>query len=140
MAVTCRSGVHYQVQISAGNHAWIADEPLDTGDDLGPSPYDLLLSALGACTVMTVEMYAKRKAWPLDSVEVRLDTHKIYARDCEDCLSDPNSKVDVITREIHFTGALSEEQIARLTEIADRCPVHRTLTSEIKIRTAVIAS
>jgi putative redox protein len=138
MDVICRSGQNYQVQINTGTHAFIADEPLDVGDDAGPNPYDLLLSALGACSVMTIEMYAKRKNWPLESVEITLKTYKIYARDCVDCDSDPGSRVDVIERHISLTGNLSDEQRARLIEIADKCPIHRTLTSEVKIRTSMV--
>jgi len=139
MAIICRSATHYQVEIVAGTHKFIADEPLDVGDDLGPTPYDLLLGALGACTVMTVQMYSQRKGWPLHSVEVSLDTTRIYARDCEECVSTPDTKVELITRQIRFIGDLTAEQITRLTEIADRCPVHRTLTGEITIRTTVTA-
>ena len=138
MDVTCRSGQNYQVVISTGRHEFIADEPLDIGDDAGPNPYDLLLGALGACTVMTVEMYAKRKNWPLTSVEILLKNYKIYARDCVDCDSDPGAKVDVIERQITFGGDLNDEQRARLIEIADKCPIHRTLMSEVKIRTTLV--
>ncbi len=137
MSVIARSAKGVQVEIFAGPHQFVADEPLGVGEDTGPNPYDLLLSALGACTVMTLHMYAKRKGWPLRAVEVRLSTRKIHARDCDDCESKPASRVDIIEREMTYQGELSEEQIARLTEIAERCPVHRTLTSETKIRTTV---
>ena len=140
MSVTVRSAAQVQVEITAGRHRFIADEPLGVGDDAGPNPYDLLLSALGACTVMTIRMYAQRKAWPLSGVEVSLDTYKVHARDCADCDSSPEAHVDIIERQITLHGDLTEEQIARLTEIADRCPVHRTLTGEIKIRTTVTGS
>lgn len=83
---------------------------------------------------MTVRMYANRKGWPLEAVDVRLSIHKIYARDCEDCESDPNAKVDIIEEQLSFEGPLSDEQLGRLAEIADKCPIHRTLTSETKIR------
>ncbi len=140
MSVTARSSTNVQVEIAAGRHRFIADEPLDVGDDAGPDPYALLLSALGACTVMTLQMYARRQNWPLTRVEVNLNTYKIHARDCEDCESNPEARVDIIERQITLHGELTTEQVARLTEIADRCPVHRTLTGEIKIRTTVNAS
>jgi len=83
-------------------------------------------------------MYARRKGWSLDAVEVKLDTDKVYAKDCMDCESDPNAKVDIIERELKIIGDLEEDQISRLVQIADKCPVHRTLTSETKIRTTVV--
>ncbi len=140
MSVIARSAKGVQVEIFAGPHQFVADEPVGVGEDTGPNPYDLLLSALGACTVMTLHMYAERKEWPLRAVEVRLSTHKVHARDCGDCESKPGARVDIIEREITFQGDLTEEQVARLTEIAERCPVHRTLTSETKIRTTVVGA
>ena len=137
MTVIARSSTNFQVEISAGRHQFVADEPIGTGDDAGPNPYDLLLSALGACTVITLEMYAQRKHWPLSGVEVSLHTYKVHARDCDECASDPESRVDIIERSITLQGELTPEQIARLIEVADRCPVHRTLTGEIKIKTSV---
>jgi putative redox protein len=139
MTVTARSLQNLQVQIEASNHAILADEPLqDGGEDQGPSPYDLLLSSLAACKVMTIHMYARRKQWPVETVSITLNHRKIAADECEDCQAEGKVKVDIIECEISFEGALDSEQIQRLAEIADRCPVHRTLTSETKIRTAVI--
>lgn len=139
MFITARSLQNLQVEIQAVNHPLLADETiLDGGDDLGPSPYALLLSSLAACKVMTVHMYARRKQWPVRTVTIRMQHNKIYARDCEDCVSLPNTKIDLIESEISFEGDLNEEQIKRLAEIADRCPVHRTLTSETKIRTRIV--
>lgn len=134
MPIKAKSLTGYQVEIEAGRHKIIADEPVGVGDDAGPTPYELLLSSLAACKIMTVQMYAERKGWALDSVEVSLDIDKTHARDCEDCDSDPGALVDIIRSEVRFDGDLTAEQIDRLGEIADRCPVHRTLLSETKIR------
>ena len=138
MIVSARSLKGYQVEITTGRHQLIADESGEVGEDAGPDPYGLLLAALGACKVMTVQMYARRKNWSLDGVEVKLTIHKIHARDCEDCESDPNARVDIIEAELTFHGDLTPEQVSRLAQIADRCPVHRTLTSETKIRSKVM--
>jgi uncharacterized OsmC-like protein len=124
--------------IHAGRHRLAADEPVAAGGtDTGPSPYDFLLAALGACTSMTVSLYARRKSWPLEEVTVYLRHSKIYAADCAECET-REGLLDRIERDIHFTGPLSGEQKSRLLEIADKCPVHRTLTSEIVIRTKEI--
>ena len=105
------------------------------GDDKGPGPYDYLLAALGSCTSMTMRMYANHKKWPLEGVSVSLAHSRIHVKDCEDCETE-KGLVSEIRREISIDGPeLSEAQLARLMEIADRCPVHRTLASEIKIRT-----
>ena len=121
--------------IHAGRHRLAADEPVSAGGtDTGPSPYDLLLAALGACTSITVGMYARRKAWPLDEVTVHLRHSKIHAADCAECET-REGMLDRIERDIHFNGSLTGEQRSKLLEIADKCPVHRTLTSEIKIAT-----
>lgn len=135
MKVNARNTKNLQVEINAGRHTLISDEPQDVGDDAGPDPYALLLSSLGACKVMTVLMYARRKGWPVDGVEVELETYKIHAKDCEDCVSNPDAKIDIIEVEIRFEGDLTPKQVKRLEEISKRCPVHRTLTGEIKIRT-----
>ncbi len=135
-AVVVRSGPEGLTQrIHVGRHSLIADEPPGVGGaDLGPTPYDLLLAGLGACTSMTLRMYADRKRWPLESVEVRLEHDRIHAKDCEDCES-REGRVDRIRRQIRIDGNLDDAQRNRLLEIADRCPVHRTLENEIKIRT-----
>jgi putative redox protein len=140
MKLTAQSSTNVQVRIKAGRHEIIADEPLGVGDDAdaGPDPYSLLLSSLAACTIMTVRMYAKRKNWPVEDVELSLSTQKIHAKDCEDCESDPNARVDIIERQISFKGDLTPEQIDRLSDIASKCPVHRTLTSETVIRTELL--
>ena len=137
MSIIARNSTNVQVEVTSGRHRFVSDEPIGVGDDAGPDPYALLLSALGACKVMTVQMYARRKGWSLEDVQVDLDTRKVHAKDCEDCESDPDARVDIIECQISFSGDLTPEQIARLTEISKRCPVHRTLTSETKIRTTV---
>jgi uncharacterized OsmC-like protein len=132
------SAAGFAQEVVAGSHHFKSDEPLsEGGTDTGPSPYDFLLAALGSCTSMTVAMYARRKGWPLDRVAVHLRHNKIYAQDCADCET-REGMLDQIERDIRFSGSLSAEQRAKLMEIADKCPVHRTLTSEIKIRTREI--
>lgn len=131
--VIVRSLDNLRQEIAAGPHTFYADEPADSGgDDVGPDPYELLLAALGACTSMTLTLYARRKGWPLAGVEVRLSHRHDYAQDCEDC-SDETAKLDVIERLITLQGELDEAQRARLLEIATRCPVHRTLTGTIRV-------
>jgi putative redox protein len=126
-------------EVRAGPHLLLADEPLDAGGtDRGPNPYDLLLAALGSCTSMTLRMYADRKGLPLERVEVRLRHSRIHAADCAECETE-EGRVDLIEREIALAGALSPEQRQRLLEIADRCPVHRTLSGEIAIRSRLAA-
>ena len=124
----------YVQSVRAGRHVLTADEPKAVGgDDAGPGPYDFLLMALGACTSMTLRMYAEIKKLPLKRVRVRLAHRKIHAQDCADCVR-KEGKVDEITREILLEGDLTAEQRQRLLEIANRCPVHQTLTTEIKVR------
>jgi putative redox protein len=125
----------FQQEIRVGKHRFIADEPTEVGGlDRGPGPYDLLLAALGACTAMTLRLYAERKGLPLDRVTVRLSHSKIYAADCVNC-DTKEGMLDRIDRAITLLGNLDESQRTRLMEIADKCPVHRTLTSEAEIRT-----
>ena len=127
----------FLTHVTAGNHAMLADEPRSVGGgDRGPNPYDFLLTALGTCTSMTLHMYAKRKQWPLQRVAIRLRHDRIHAKDCEDCES-PTGLVDRIERVIDIEGPLDDEQRARLAEIADKCPVHRTLMNEKKILTTL---
>ncbi|MBI5162355.1 MAG: OsmC family protein [Magnetospirillum sp.] len=123
--------------IQAGAHHWRADEPAPVGRDSGPDPYRMLLAALGACTSMTVRLYAARKGWPLHHVEVRLALGRVHAEDCADCESE-TGVVTVIVCDVTLDGPLDEEQRSRLLDIARRCPVHRTLSGEIKIVTGLI--
>ena len=135
-AVTVSGGASgLRQSISVGPHQFLADEPKASGgDDSGPDPYELLLSALGVCTNMTLRMYADRKGWPLREVRVVLTHSKNYAKDCVDC-EKPAAMLDRIERRIALIGELSAEQQQRLLVIANLCPVHKTLTSKIEIRT-----
>jgi putative redox protein len=126
----------YTQRIIAGHHELAADEPLPIGDDVGPTPYDLLLSALGACTSMTVRMYANRKDWPLERVRVTLRHSRIHAEDCAECET-TRGWVDHIDRDIELIGDLDDTLRERLLHIANRCPVHQTLTSEVNISTSL---
>jgi putative redox protein len=115
-------------------HLLVTDEPVEAGgEDAGPDPYTLLLAALGTCISMTVKLYARRKGWPLESVIVRLRQNRIHAKDCEECMGASEGYAHRIERSLTFEGNLSDEQRARLREIAHKCPVHKTLTSEIVI-------
>ncbi|OBA92448.1 osmotically inducible protein C [Mycolicibacterium mucogenicum] len=126
----------YTQEIIAGNHRLTADEPKPFGDDTGPSPYDLLLSALGACTSMTVRMYANKKNLPLEQVRVTLRHSRIHAQDCADCET-KQGMIDHIDRDIELVGDLDDDQRQKLLAIAERCPVHRTLTSEVHVTTSL---
>jgi putative redox protein len=115
-------------------HTLITDEPVASGgEDAGPDPYTLLLAALGSCISMTTTLYARRKGWPLERVIVRLGQGRIHGQDCAECVNAPEGYVHRIQRAVTFEGTLSDEQRARLHEIAHKCPVHKTLTSPIVI-------
>ena len=119
-----------QHEVKVGDFTFVLDEPKDVGgDSKGPSPYETMMAALGACTSMTMLMYARQKGWDLQNVEVELEHEKIHAQDCETCET-KIGRLDKITRNIKIKGNLNEEQQKRLLEIAEKCPVHRTLTSE----------
>jgi putative redox protein len=126
----------YTQRIVAGHHQLVADEPMPIGDDKGPTPYDLLLAALGSCTSMTVRMYADRKGWKLDQVQVTLRHKRIHAQDCADCETKAGW-VSHIDRDIELTGDLDDDQRQQLLHIAERCPVHQTLTSEVDVVTSL---
>ncbi|NUP46096.1 MAG: OsmC family protein [Catenulispora sp.] len=132
------AGGRYRQDVTAGSHRFQVDEPAPLGADSGPNPYDLLLTALGACTSITLRMYADRKGWPLDGVSVSLHHDRIHAKDCESCETTAG-RVDRISRRLQLDGPLlTAEQRARLVEIADMCPVHRTLTGEMVITTELL--
>ncbi|WP_194774791.1 bifunctional alpha/beta hydrolase/OsmC family protein [Pararhodonellum marinum] len=132
------SGKHYTSEIKTPDHHLVADEPTDLGGkNLGPTPYDLLMAALGACTVMTLKMYAERKKWDLKEVTVYLDHDKVHKKDSED-VEKPEAKVSRFSRALKIEGKLDDEQLKRLVEIANRCPVHRTLHEEIVVETKLL--
>jgi putative redox protein len=125
-------------EISIGRHRLTADEPIAAGGtDTGPGPYELLLAALGSCTSMTLALYARRKQWPLEAVTVRLRHSRIHAADCASCETH-EGMLDQIERDVELVGDLDAGQRARLLEIANMCPVHRTLTSQIAIQTRLV--
>jgi putative redox protein len=128
VTVTGTSDSQYETRITNGRHTIIADEPEPIGTDLGPNPYDFLLSALGACTSITVFMYAGRRGWPLERIHIELEHDRVHADDLEQCEGD-EGLVDLIERKIRFEGPLDVEQRERLAYIATRCPVHKTLTT-----------
>ncbi len=125
----------YRTDIMVDDHNFLADEPVALGgSNTGPTPYDYLLAALGACTSITLRMFADRKGWPLDAVAVRLNHRKIHASDCASCET-KEGQIDHIDRELELIGPLDDEQRKRLVAIADKCPVHHTLQSEIIVET-----
>ncbi len=136
--VTARTGKErFRTEIFANGLPLVADEPVEYGGgNEGPSPYEYLLAALGACTGMTVQMYARGKKWPLEEAVVRLSHRKIHAEDCRDC-DEKESRIDKFERELELLGDLDEAQRQRLLEIAEKCPVHRTLTGEVRIETTL---
>jgi len=133
--IVVRGGAqNFQQEITARKHHFVADEPVSVGGgDAGPYPYDYLLASLGVCTSMTVGFYARRNHLPLENVRVSLWHSRIHASDCQECET-KDGMVDRIDVEVELTGSLTAEQHAKLMEIAAKCPVHRTLTSEINIR------
>ena len=133
--VTVTSLQKFQNEVRYGDgKTFFIDEPVSVGGDgTGPDPYSLLLSALGGCISLTVQMYARRKGWPLERVVVRLRDERVHAKDCAECTQSKEGFVHRIKRTVTLEGDLTDEQRARLQEIAHKCPVHRTLTSEIVV-------
>jgi uncharacterized OsmC-like protein len=133
VTVTSLSNLQNEVSYGSGR-SLITDEPVAVGgEDAGPDPYTLLLAALGSCISMTTMLYARRKEWPVERVTVRLRQQRIHGRDCEECSEKPDGFVHKIERSVSIAGELTSEQLARLQEIAHKCPVHKTLTSPIVI-------
>jgi putative redox protein len=133
VVVSSQTNLRNEVRYGAG-HSFITDEPIAAGgEDAGPDPYTLLLAALGSCISMTVTLYARRKQWPLENVSVRLRQSRIHVKDCQECAQKEEGFIHRIERSVSFTGPLTEEQRARLDEIAHKCPVHKTLMSDIVI-------
>lgn len=133
VVVTSLTNLRNEVRYGAG-HSFITDEPVAVGgEDAGPDPYTLVLAALGSCISMTVTLYARHKQWPLEGVTVHLKQNRLHSKDCQDCADHKEGYVHRIERSVTFAGPLSEEQRARLSEIAHKCPLHKTLTSPIAI-------
>jgi putative redox protein len=133
VTVTSLSNLQNEVRYG-NNHTLITDEPVEAGGEgAGPDPYTLLLAALGSCISMTTRLYAKRKGWPLERVVVRLRQQRIHAADCLECKDAKEGFIHRIERSVTFAGNLSDEQHARLQEIAHKCPVHKTITSQIVV-------
>ncbi len=128
----------FTTAMKVGTHFMTADEPIDFGgNDYGPSPYELVSAGLSACTAMTIQMYAKRKGWSIDNVQVHTSYGKSHAEDCENCETE-SAKLDTFSRKINVSGTLDEKQKLRLLQIADKCPVHKTLHSEVQILTKLV--
>jgi len=125
----------FRTDVEVGGHHLVVDEPVAVGGaDEGPTPYEMLLAGLGACTAMTLRIYADRRKWPLERARISLRHRKVHAQDCVDCDTKP-ARMDVVDRIITLEGALTEEQRAKLLEIAERCPVHQTLQGKIQVNT-----
>ncbi len=120
------------VELTNGRHKWTADEPIEArGTDTGPNPYELLLSSLAACTCITVALYCQHKGLTLDSITATYDLTRIHAKDCEDCDDPKKGFIDKITSQVHIAGDFDEAQRKRLAEVAERCPVHKTLANGV---------
>jgi uncharacterized OsmC-like protein len=133
VTVTSLENLRNEVRYGEGR-SFVSDEPAGLGgEDAGPDPYTLLLAALGSCISMTIKLYARRKGWAVERVTVRLRLRRVHAKDCAECTRTDDGYAHRIERSVRVEGDLSEEQLARLHEIAEKCPVHRTLTNEVVI-------
>ena len=131
------SSEFYTTQLTARSHTWVADEPEDNnGQDLGPTPVEQFLGSVAACSVITAQLYARRKGWPLESISVAAERRMMDAADCPDCET-TKGKIMEVTLEVELTGPLSEEQRSRIHEIAGRCPVKRAVEGEVKFRSSL---
>lgn len=129
----------FAVEIRAGDHVWHADEPTSVGGtDTGPNPYELLLSAVAACTTITISMYCQRKNWDLHSISARYELDKVHIDDCADCDDDAKGYIDRVRSEIFIEGDFDEEQRKRLADIAQRCPVHKTVDNGVSFTTETV--
>lgn len=127
----------YKTVMTAGSYEEVADEPAEQGGGgMGPDPYDYLLMSLGSCSVITMKMYAERKEWSVDHLYIELRHSKEHTRDCADC-EDPSARIDKIEKEIIIRGDLSGEQLDKLLEISEKCPVHRTLMQDVEIASTI---
>lgn len=132
-SITARLESGYRVEVTNGTHTWHADEPADEGGtDTGPTPYELLLGAVAACTCVTLSMYARRKGFTLTDIQARYRHEKVHVDDCEICDESDEGMVDTITSDVEIRGDFTPEQAERLESIARRCPVHRTLESPVR--------
>jgi putative redox protein len=138
--VTVKSLQNLSQLVVTPGHAFVADEPADVGDDLGPNPYELLLAALGTCTAMTLLLYTRHKNWPLESIEVECRHERVHAADVGEMGDETGGKIDLITREIRLHGDLTEQQRARIEVIATKCPVTKTLLSQPRIVDEVVVA
>lgn len=129
----------FAVELRAGNHVWIADEPVDLGGtDTGPTPYELLMAAVASCTCITLSMYCRRKGWDLHSISARYEYDKVHADDCGDCDSDVSGYLDRVRSEIFIEGDFDDDQRARLSDVARRCPVHKTIDHGVTFTTELV--
>jgi uncharacterized OsmC-like protein len=127
-------------ELEASGHTWLADEPVSYGGTgEGPTPYDLLLGALGACTSMTLRLYADRRKWPLEGTVIRLSHHRIHKEDCVDCeKKDSDATLERVERTLELQGPLTEEQREKLLLVAEHCPVHKTLKKGLEVHTRLL--